>query len=252
MILGLQPNVIKVCDISITDVYGPDGDYTLVARAATLGVSLGGMKLQATLADPAYSPDTEKGVYSLAELATILPTKYADVAVALDMDPGKLGNSTDNKWLLYGYVNIKAIDPVNIEAQVSYGKKTDVDNSTVSGIAVKISSNKGFKLISKPAKPYIQLEYIDANRGSGHEISSNNVPPSVNNGTDYYLDRQFAIKVGTVVKYNKHLTENGYIKFIATKYAPVNEAVTRNSYEKTSLEIGADLTLKFAKSIPLD
>lgn len=254
MILGLQPNVIKVCDISITNVYGTDGTSAAkVEKAVTLGVSFGGTKLQSTLVDPKVNPNDKKGFYSLAEVAAILPTKYADVAVALDMDPGKLGNSTDNKWLLYGYINIKAIDPVNIEAQVSYGKQTEVENSTISGVAVKVASNKEFKLISKPAKPYIQIEYINANKANGQNdllLRGGDVPSGVDNTTDYYLDSQFAIKVGTVVKYNKHLTENGYIKYIAAKYAPENK--TKSSFEKTSLEVGADFTLKFAKSINLD
>ena len=217
MILGLQPNIIKVCDISINGVYGPDGgNYAKTDEAVTLGISLGETKLQATLVDPKGN----KGFYSLAEVASVFPTKYADVAVALDMNPGVLGYKQDDRWLAYGYVNIKAIEPVGIEAQAYYGKYTEDDNSTISGVAVKVASKKGFKLISKTAKPYVQVEYV----------SDNNV-------------RLFAVNAGTKVSYNKHLTENGYIRYIAIK------DTTR---EKTSLEVGGDFTLKFAKSIPLD
>jgi len=250
MVLGFQPNVIKVCDISITDIYGADGGkYAVIKEAVTFGVSLGETKLQATLVDP----NDNKGFYSLAEVAAILPTKYADVAVALDMNPGKLGYRADDRWLAYGYVDIKAIDPVNIEAQAYYGKYTDDDNSTVSGVAVKVASKKGFKLISKPAKPYIQVEFLSADKNSGPRISTvsgEDVPSDVDRTTDYYLDSQIALKVGTVVSYNKHLTENGYIKYIAKKYVPADK--TKSSYEKTALEIGGDFTLKFAKSINLD
>jgi len=237
MVLGLQPNLIKVCDISITDVYGPDKDYTLVAPAVTLGVALGGVKLQSSLVNP--SPN--KGLYSLAEVAAVISTEYANVALALDMVPGELGNDEDDRWLAYGYANIKAIEPVNVEAQASYGKYSNVDNSAIAEVAVKVSTKNTFKVITKSAKPYAQVEYVDADKVSGRYMSKKQ---------NYYVDRQFAIKVGTVIKYNKHLTENGYIKYIATKYAPTN--ANQKEYEKTKLEVGGEFTLKFAKSISLD
>ena len=181
-IFGLQPNSIKKHDFSLTGVEGPNNrGFAKVVKAFTVGFSLGKVKIQATVANP----ENNKGLLSFAEFALATSTPIVDIAAAVDIDAGVLGNNTDNVYLGYGYLNIKAIKPLGLEFQVSYG--TDLDKSSVFKFAGKASLKEGIKLI--PIKPYVQLDV------------------SVSDGSE------FALKGGAAVSYSKHLKGDLYAKY---------------------------------------
>lgn len=151
-ILGLQPNVVKVCDFSLMGVKGPGNkNFAKVEKAVTVGASLGDIKLQATLANP----NNPKGIFSFLEVAATVSTPVVDIAAAFDADAGVLGNENDNAYLVYGYANIKVVEPFKVEAQASFSG----GDENVFRVAAKASLKDSIKLISKPIKPYVQFDF---------------------------------------------------------------------------------------------